>query len=93
MPRGEIANRHNPNGLGWSPYWRVSPAPRPLNSPGVIASWVMNRSWSRPGLDNPAEKVASRTLRESASTRLAWFSVSTCRNCLGLRPAQRVKTR
>src|SRR5437870_8346868 len=40
----------------------VRPSPPDFHSPGDIASWVTNRSCSRPGPDSPTSYVASSTL-------------------------------
>ena len=64
----------------------VRPAPPDFHSPGDIASWVTNRSCSRPGPDRPTSNEASSTLAESRKSRRAWSSVSACRNALGVMP-------
>src|SRR5712672_3557055 len=65
------------------------PAPPFFHSPGDIASWVTNRSCSRPGPESPESSAASSTLAESRSRPLAWSSVSACINAFGVSPAQR----
>ena len=64
----------------------VMPAPPFFHSPGDIASWVTNRSCSRPGPDSPESSAASSTLAESRSRPLAWSSVSACMKAFGRQP-------
>ncbi len=52
-PRGVTITSAMPNGQGWKPYEIVSPSPPAFHSPGDIASWVTNKSCSRPGPDKP----------------------------------------
>ena len=64
----------------------VSPAPPDFHSPGDIASWVTNRSCSRPGPDSPTSNEASSTLAESRSSRAGMVERERLQERLGRDP-------
>ncbi len=70
-----------------------TPIPRFANSPGLMASHVRKRSWSRPDPVRPEASAVSSTVCRFNSRALAFPSVTNCWNLFGLTPAQRLKTR
>src|SRR3546814_8337831 len=57
-PRSVWSSRQSPNGLGCQPQRIVNPSPRRLNSPGVTASCVTNRSCRRLGPERSEEHTS-----------------------------------